>query len=488
MPVIVEFCGLAGSGKSAIAHATAEFLRKAGYSVAEPGYIHHRYGIPRQHVVRSAMGLCFFLQNPGQAVKGIRHLLRTRQRSLNDNRRVIYNWLWKSALAKHLATQFKKRPDICILDEGILHALWSACLRGTGSLDQETILASCPTASFTWLIVRVDCEPGTLRQRLVARAERTNYRPRLLQDWKEGDNADLPRQLKAISDISETIREHWKMGEVRTMRVNNDKEGATDEVSKHVAGWILENREPSKSYRTSHASTAYGQRYRRTYERGYYRYQWEQIEKPILDRLFDEQRSRGARSILDFACGGGRILSVGEQCFETSCGVDVSGSMLAEARRVCRRSDLVLQDITMKPLDSTFDVVTAFRFFLNAEPELRKEALHAIRQALKPDGVLIANVHVNSRSILGHVYRLRNALRKRTIANTLSFKAFEDTLRENGFRIEKTVWYSFLPRTGSGLDYLAGFMMRPFERAWRAAHLPQDMAQCFVCVCRKTGE
>jgi SAM-dependent methyltransferase len=407
---------------------------------------------------------------------------------LNDSRRIIYNWLWKSALVKHLVAQSKRRPDICILDEGILHALWSACLRGTRPLNQETILASCPAASFTWLLVRVDCESGILRQRLVARAERTNYRPRLLQDWKEGKNADLPRQLSAISDISEAIREHWEMGEVRTMRVSNDKESATDEVAEHVAGWILKNCEPSKSYRTSHASTDYGQRYRRTYERGYYRYQWEQIEKPILDRLFDEQWSRGARSILDFACGGGRILSIGEQCFEMSCGVDVSGSMLIEARRVCHKSDLVLQDITTKPLGSTFDVVTAFRFFLNAEPELRKEALQAIRQALNPGGVLIANVHVNSRSILGCVYRLRNTLFGRTIANTLSYRTFEETLRANGFRIEKTVWYSFLPRTGSGLDRLAAFMMKPFEKAWKATRLPEELAQCFICVCRKTGE
>jgi hypothetical protein len=175
MPTIVEFYGLAGSGKSTIAHATTEFLRRAGCSVIEPGYVHHRYSIPRQHIIRLAMGLCFFCQNPRHAVQGIRHLIRTQQRSLNDSRRVIYNWLWKSALVKHLVSRSKGRSDIYILDEGILHALWSACLRGARSLDPETILTSCPATSFTWLLVRLDCESGTLRQRLVARAERTNY-------------------------------------------------------------------------------------------------------------------------------------------------------------------------------------------------------------------------------------------------------------------------------------------------------------------------
>ena len=247
----------------------------------------------------------------------------------------------------------------------------------------------------------------------------------------------------------------------------------------------MQPHEPCKTYRTSHTPSEYGQRYRLTYAQGYYHYQWDQIEKPILAKLVEEQRIRGARSLLDFACGCGRILSFCESSFETAWGVDVSESMLAEARQVCQTSSLFQQDMTVIPLERTFDVVTAFRFFLNAEPTLRSEALRSIHQALNPEGVLIANVHVNSLSILGHVYRLRNAVHGRTIANTLSFRAFESTLQANGFQIERTIWYGFLPRTGFGVDRLSKYLIRPVEKAWQAFHLPRSMAQCFICVCHK---
>jgi hypothetical protein len=52
----------------------------------------------------------------------------------------------------------------------------------------------------------------------------------------------LIRQLEAISDISEVVREHWKMGAVRTMHACNNEQAATDEIAQHVAGWILKNR------------------------------------------------------------------------------------------------------------------------------------------------------------------------------------------------------------------------------------------------------
>ena len=242
MPLIVEFYGLAGCGKSTLAHATALSLRGEGCPVAEPGYDHQQRSIPRQHALRFAMGLCFFCQNPWRAGHGIRQVMRTRQRSANDGRAVISNWLYKAALMKRFLSQSKGGSDMCILDEGIVHALWSVCLRGSRPLDPEAILSSCPSVPFSWLLVRVDCERETLRGRLAARAERTGYRNRLLQDWGEGYETDLARQASAISAITGVIQERWKSGTVRTLSVRNDGFDATSEIARHIADWILRNR------------------------------------------------------------------------------------------------------------------------------------------------------------------------------------------------------------------------------------------------------
>ena len=66
-------------------------------------------------------------------------------------------------------------------------------------------------------------------------------------------------------------------------------------------------------------------------------------------------------------------------------GVDVSEAMLA---RACCPGNVRLQhiDMTRHFLGETFDVVTAFRFFLNAEPLLREQALQAIRNHLTEGG------------------------------------------------------------------------------------------------------
>lgn len=101
------------------------------------------------------------------------------------------------------------------------------------------------------------------------------------------------------------------------------------------------------------------------------------------------------RRYLDFACGTGRITSVGEQYFPVSHGIDVSDSMLGEARKACRNTTFETKDLTRQPHHETYDLVTSFRFFGNAEPELRRGVLDALQGVLRPGGLLVVNNHRN---------------------------------------------------------------------------------------------
>ena len=71
--------------------------------------------------------------------------------------------------------------------------------------------------------------------------------------------------------------------------------------------------------------------------------------------------------------------------FGTVVGIDVSEAMLMCAS-VSENVTLYCIDITKVSLAETFDVVTAFRFFLNAEDSLRREALRAIYRRLREGG------------------------------------------------------------------------------------------------------
>lgn len=242
------------------------------------------------------------------------------------------------------------------------------------------------------------------------------------------------------------------------------------------------------TYRTSHSSVGYGEHYDQTYQRGYYKYQWDYLELPLLVHVLKQEYNKGARSCLDFACGTGRILHVAEGVFSETTGVDVSESMVSLASERCQRSEIITQDITSAPLKKQFDVITAFRFFLNAEPELQKSVLSAIHENLAENGCLIANVHVNQSSILGRIYHLRNTMLRRTVANTLGFEEFRQILRDNKFQVEEVYWYSYWPRTGWKMERLAKWMLPATDKLWNQIKLlPRGLAQSFMVVCRPDG-
>lgn len=244
--------------------------------------------------------------------------------------------------------------------------------------------------------------------------------------------------------------------------------------------------EGSLDYRNSHTAPEYGRRYQATYEHGYYHYQWKYLERDLLRHVLREVRKAGAQSCLDFACGTGRILRVAAELFPCPHGVDVSESMLEFARRDVPQAKLLRQDVTREPLDRQYDVVTAFRFFTNAEESLRREALRAIHQTLSPHGVFLANVHVNRDSLTGRMHRMRNWARGRTIQQVVGHDEFTALLAEHGFEVVRTHWYSFLPRAGWRFPWLARHFMRPVEflckgRFW----MPQSLATSFLVECRK---
>lgn len=242
-----------------------------------------------------------------------------------------------------------------------------------------------------------------------------------------------------------------------------------------------------EEYRDSHASPNYGTVYEKTYEEGYYRDQWELIERPLLHSLLTDLRNSVGENCLDFACGTGRITQLAEGIFPSVVGVDVSATMLTQARLNCSKASLIEQDITSSALDRKFDVITAFRFFLNAQPKLRASALQAIHGSLRDGGRLVLNIHVNSSSMLGYAYRIRNFVRRRIIAKTCSIAEIRTYLLQAGFVVDTLTWYSYLPRVGWRFPHLNRRLMLPVERFCKWFPLvPRKAAQSFLIVAKKT--
>ncbi|TSC79446.1 MAG: type 12 methyltransferase [Parcubacteria group bacterium Gr01-1014_29] len=154
------------------------------------------------------------------------------------------------------------------------------------------------------------------------------------------------------------------------------------------------------NYRISHQSERVSEIYDEVlYRPGTYDDALWQEEKRVLQRELSQLEKDVANiSYLDFACGTGRLLSFLEDRVNEAVGVDIAEEMLGRARKIVHRARVIRADSTREdPLaGEVFDFITAFRFFLNAEPALREEALPKILYRLfgssgmcKLDGALL---------------------------------------------------------------------------------------------------
>jgi SAM-dependent methyltransferase len=158
-------------------------------------------------------------------------------------------------------------------------------------------------------------------------------------------------------------------------------------------------------------------------------------ERAIVLALLPQLQQAGVRRALDFACGTGRMTQLLDGAAEACFGVDVSESMVAQARAKCPHTRFFVQDILEQPLPiAPVQLVTAFRFFGNAEDGLRVRALQAIYRSLAPGGYLLLNDHENPWALQ---QLLRRLMGERPRADLHHWK-LRRLLRGAGFSVRRT--------------------------------------------------
>jgi SAM-dependent methyltransferase len=168
------------------------------------------------------------------------------------------------------------------------------------------------------------------------------------------------------------------------------------------------------------------------------------LEQRALNRLLRKHLPSRSINHLDFACGTGRIVEYLIHRVSHTTGVDVSSSMLEVARKVAPAAELIEADLTQNDVlgDRSFDLITAFRFFPNAEPPLRQAVLSALSRHLAPNGVLIFNNHKNRNSLRARIVRLRG---RGSVVGTMSHQDVEALLPTAGLRLVEMIPVASLP-------------------------------------------
>lgn len=216
-------------------------------------------------------------------------------------------------------------------------------------------------------------------------------------------------------------------------------------VSRYEAQGMATNY--SNSHREATRAAAYDESFS---SNPYRRLIWD-WERKILDAIVAEQVvEQGAVRLLDFATGTGRVLAHLEEKVDHAVGLDVSAQMLEVASTRIVRAHLIEGDLMSEDppaLGGPFNVATAFRFFLNAEPALRHAAMNSLANQLDDNGVLVFNNHMNRNSIRGAVTRAYMNVRHRDPDrySTLSRGEAQELASEAGLTITRVYTHGVWP-------------------------------------------
>jgi SAM-dependent methyltransferase len=152
------------------------------------------------------------------------------------------------------------------------------------------------------------------------------------------------------------------------------------------------------------------------------------------------------KNVLDIATGTGRIavyLSEMDSSIKLT-GVDISDNMLEVARSHGGCVNFIKADITNEniPFETKFDVITAFRFFPNADIDLTKKVIRNTAKYIVNDGVFIFNNH---RSLESLTSRLKRFMRKKGGVVGSYDRDLLDHFHDNGFSVIKVYSISIFP-------------------------------------------
>ena len=176
-----------------------------------------------------------------------------------------------------------------------------------------------------------------------------------------------------------------------------------------------------------------------------------QLENPVLAGIVQQLRQKLDRiDYLDFASGTGRIISFMEDKVDSATGIEISEAMLSRASEVVRSATLVKKDITVNggELEAQYDLITAFRLLLNAEPDLRRLAMQQLAKRLKgPESRVVVNTHGNLWSyklVLFPYHWLRAVLSRRKLSGYMTNKEAFSAIRDAGLEVERVFVMGFV--------------------------------------------
>jgi SAM-dependent methyltransferase len=238
-----------------------------------------------------------------------------------------------------------------------------------------------------------------------------------------------------------------------------------------------------QDYRQSHRMPGKGRSYHGSFVQNPYRALIWNLEQRALRHLLASRFSDTPVRVLDFACGTGRIVGYFEDRVVEAVGVDVSEPMLEVAREHVKLATLLNADLTSSDVlgEKTFNLITAFRFFPNAEPELRRQAITVLRKHLDTGGYLVFNNHLNQGSLRDRISR---RLHPGHVPHRMGEEEVLDMLVNTGLRVAHKYHLGIFPAS-EDRPLLPSVLLEPIETVLMGVKSESicRMSQYIIYVC-----
>ena len=197
--LVVELCGLPGSGKTTVAGHMRTALQRAGF----PGHIVDQpisaSAPPVTRLLRrTAASARASVARPRWALGVGADVAAVRQPARRDTASVLAQWL----AVCDLTSRAHRRPGIHLLEEGLVQTMWTLMLRSEDP-PPPRLWASLPTTSRSDLVVLVDVPVPVVQERLVRRASRHSRSQQLPPDLLR---AELERGDRLLAALVATAR------------------------------------------------------------------------------------------------------------------------------------------------------------------------------------------------------------------------------------------------------------------------------------------
>ena len=224
MTLVVELCGLPGTGKTTLAGLVAAELTERGRRCEIADLAMSAAASRSRRLQHKAAAVAAqAARHPVQTTRSVRWLAASRQESARDAVAGLAQWL-----AVHQAVAVTRRePGVQLFEEGVVQTLWTIGLRAQRDVVRR-LLESQDAASRPDLLVVVDAPVDVLRERLAGRSSRHSR----TQQLDAGAQAAELRRGRELLDMLTT----W--ASVETQVVKNDCRVSLPALATEVADGV----------------------------------------------------------------------------------------------------------------------------------------------------------------------------------------------------------------------------------------------------------